>query len=112
MDIDVDLNEVWPASEGLVAMQFETREEFERGRALLWDLAGEPTECFSLVDRRSLVIVVPQSTGPVFAESHLRYTERPVVDGPERLSPEEAEQRRGWMREMNARMLKGVSLEQ
>ena len=112
MSIDTDLEEVWPVSERLVAMQFESREEFERGRALLWDLADESGECFSWVDRQSLVIVVPRRKEPVFAQAGLHFTERPVIDGPESLSPEETEQRRRWMREMNARMLQGMSLEQ
>jgi hypothetical protein len=108
MSLRLDLDELLPPSESLVALQFETRAEFERGRALLW----EQPDCFQWLDQRALVIVVRRADVFMFADARLQYVERPVVDGPPSVSAADAESMRRWMREMNTRMLKGLSLEQ
>jgi hypothetical protein len=103
----LDVDELLPPSYALVALQFQTLDEFRRGRALLW----EHPDCFQWLDQRSLVIVVRRADLSIFGNAPLQYHERPVLDGPATLSAEEAEDMRRWMREMNGRMLKGLSLE-
>ncbi len=102
-----DVDELLPPNESLVALQFETTEEFQRCRDLLW----EQPERFQWPDRRSLVIVVEKANLPLFAQAGLQYSERPVVHGAASPSPAETARMREWMREMNSRMLKGLSLE-
>ncbi|HZS02166.1 MAG TPA: hypothetical protein VFE37_25840 [Chloroflexota bacterium] len=108
MSSRLDVDELLPPSESLVALQFETLEEFQRCRALLW----EHPDCFQWLDQRSLVILVRRADLPVLASAELQYRERPVVDGGPSLSDEDAEGFRRWMRDMNARMLRGLSLDQ
>lgn len=108
MSSRLDVDELLPPSESLVALQFETLDEFQRCRALLW----EQPDYFQWLDQRSLVIVMRRADVPLVADAGLQYGERPVVDGPPSLSDEDAEGMRRWMREMNTRMLKGLSLEQ
>jgi hypothetical protein len=108
MPSSLNVSEPLPPSESLVALQFETVEEFQRCRDLLW----EQPECFQWPDRRSLVIVVEKASLPLFAQAGLQFSERPVVDGAVSPSPEETARMREWMRKMNTRMLKGLSLEE
>src|SRR6476659_3609868 len=106
MSSHLEVDEIRPPSESLVALQFDTRDELQRCRALLW----EQPDCFQWVDQRSLVIVVRRADLPVLADARLQYSERRVVDGAAELSAKDAERMRHWMREMNTRMLKGLSL--
>ena len=108
MSSGLEVDEFLPPSDSLVAVQFRTLDEFRRGRALL---SGQP-DCFVWLDEPSLVIVVRKEDQSIFASAGLQYSERPVVDGPGNPSAADAEDMRRWMREMNTRMLKGLSLEQ
>jgi hypothetical protein len=104
----LDVDELLPPSEALVALQFETLDEFQRCRALLW----EHPDCFQWLDQRSLVIVGRRADLGSFDTAALHCSERPVLDDPATPSAEDVEGMRRWMRELNTRMLKGLSLEQ
>jgi hypothetical protein len=104
----INTDELWPASDSLTALQFDSREEFNRCQMLLW----EHFDSVHWLDHRSMVAFVRKDYLHLFTDAGLRYTQHEVVDEPEAMTPEEREQRRQWMRDMNTRMLHGQSLDQ
>lgn len=76
MDIDLDLDELWPAASSLVGLQFATDADFERGLAILRDHWGT----FRLHRREDRYIIVRRTDAHLFSEAGLSYSEFEVMD--------------------------------
>jgi hypothetical protein len=107
--IRLDLDDVWPTAETLVAMQFASQEDYNRCQAILWELL----ELYHWDWPRSLRVGVRKTDKHLFTNAGLSFTEHEVVDAdPSKWTEEERTRYRDWMREMNRRNLLGLSLEE
>ena len=76
MDIDLDLDELWPAATSLVGLQFATDADFERSLAILRDHWGT----FRLQRPEDRYLIVRRTDAHWFADAGISYTEFEVIN--------------------------------
>jgi|SRR5215208_2488328 hypothetical protein len=93
-DVDLDLDEVWPSAQDLVALQFRSDEEFVRCRAFLW----KQGDCYRTVNKWDRIVVVKKADLPLFEQAGLTYTEVELIEPDENPTEDVRAQQREMMK--------------
>ncbi len=69
MQLDIDLDEIWPPASALLGVQFETDADFARCRAILWE---HPDTSMGM-DAEARYVVVRKSDVHLFSDAGLAF---------------------------------------
>ena len=92
MNIDLDIEELWPDASTLVGLQLASDSDFKRCEAIL----REHRDTFRLVSPEERYLVVRRTDARLFSEAGLKYREIDLVDMDD-LPPQERYERQRAM---------------
>lgn len=95
MDLDLDLEELWPSASSLVGLQFATDADFERCQGII----REQRDRFYLVNPEERYLIVRRTDSHLITETGLSYREIELIDLDDLPPQERYERQRAMIQE-------------